>query len=90
MIRTLAASAVALALVSTPASAGNDINKDLIGLMSISAAVFTNCGDLDVNYPGMVKWADQNGADLDTYSPAVVAAIGAITDWGLRSFEAGP
>lgn len=80
-LHALAASAVALTLVSTPVSAGNDnINKDLIALMSISAAVFANCGDLDVNYPGMVKWSDQNGADLDTYSPAVVAAIGAIME----------
>lgn len=74
-----ALSALVLTLAfSSPATAEN-INKDLVGLLSISAAVHTKC-DMVTDYPGIIKWADQNGADLETYAPAVTNAISAIME----------
>jgi hypothetical protein len=78
-LHALGASAVALTLAFSSPAVADDINKDLVGLLSISAAVHSKC-DLDVNYEGIVKRSDQNGADFETYGPAVLSAVGAILD----------
>ncbi|ARQ95429.1 hypothetical protein [Bradyrhizobium phage BDU-MI-1] len=79
MNRTIAASAVALALVS-PASAGSNTNidRELAGLLVMSFGVHNNCPAYELVDGGAVRFADARGANYDKIGIAAVNAITAI------------
>lgn len=78
-LHALAASAVALTLASTPASAG-PAERDLVLALIISFGVHNNCPGYELVDGAPVRFADTNGVDFDKIGPAAVNSIMANVD----------